>query len=506
MGFSLRGARSGYQPHSVDIVFNGQTIGRLKDMIPDGNYAFRIPPRALKFDSSGALGDNQVGLSTTHLRGGHYAVTSDFRFKLRLTATPVWTVAKDEAQARAQAAGLTEVSVFAPDLSVSSADLRLLGPAQPKAGDDLVLEVPVRNLGSSSPVGVPLVLSRTLPNGQTEELARVTVEHLSLDTKTQVQVPFKARGGANQLTVTIDPEDRFKDLDRANNQGMLFLQVAGDDIAPSLKISQPSEGQTLTDTLVYLVAEASDDQALAGVQLAIDGGLWQDLKPENGRLDQALLLQPGDHRLELKAIDYSGNTASQRVQVRVDAKPPAARLIAPENGATLDARTAEVRVEVPADTALIGVRTAGGPWHKASLVGTQAGLRLPLGFGPQAIEVLVADRHGAVALLKAEVTCTKQPDEGEAAKTQTASDQGLLWPADRPDLEIDLFKASSGPFSRLAMAPTEKAHRLREDARRRQAQGDYAGAYNKYRESLVLENDPQVAERVKKLEVYLNVK
>jgi hypothetical protein len=118
----------------------------------------------------------------------------------------------------------------------------------------------------------------------------------------------------------------------------------------------------------------------------------------------------------------------------------------------------------------------------------------------------VADKHGAVALLKADVTSTKQPTEGEAAQTQAASDQGLLWPADRPELEIDLFKATSGPLNKLAIAPTEKAHRLREDARRRQAQGDYAGAYNKYRESLVLEKDPQVAERVKKLEVYLKVK
>ncbi len=506
MGFSLRGARQDYQAHSVDIVFNGQTIGRLKDMIPNGNYAFRIPPRSLKFDSSGALGDNQVGLSTTHLRGGHYAVTSDFRFKLRLTATPVWTVAKDEAQARAQAGALTEVSVSAPDLSVSSADLRLLGPAQPKAGDDLVLEVPLRNLGSSSPVGVPLVLTRTLPNGQTEELARTTVEHIALDATTQVQVPFKARGGANQLTVTIDPEDRFKDLDRANNQGMLFVQVAGDDVAPTLKIGQPADGQTLTDTLVPLIAEAGDDQALAGVQLSIDGGLWQDLEPANGRIDQTLLLQPGDHRLELKATDYSGNTASQRAQVRIDAKPPEARLVTPQNGATLDVRGLDLAIEAPADAAQIGVRTAGGPWHKASLVGTQAGLRLPLRFGPQTIEVLVADKRGAVTLLKADVTCTKQPAEGEATQTQAASDQGLLWPADRPDLEIDLFKATSGLFSKLAIAPAEKAQRLREDARRRQAQGDYAGAYNKYRESLVLEKDPQVADRVKKLEVYLNVK
>ncbi len=506
MGFSLGGPRETYQPHSVDIIFNGQVIGRLKDTIPNGNYTFRIPPRSLRFDASGSLGDNQVGLSTTHLRGGHYAVTSDFRFKLRLTATPVWTVAKDEAQARAQAGALTGVTVAAPDLSVSSADLRLLGPAQPKAGDDLILEASLRNLGSTSPTEIPLVLTRTLPNGQAEELARVTLDQVGLDAGTQVQVPFKARGGANALTLTLDPDNRFNDLDRANNQGSLFVQVAGDDIPPTIKVQEPSEGQTLTDTLVRLLAEAGDDQALAGVQLSIDGGLWQPLKPDNGRLDQTLLLQPGEHRLDLKVSDHSGNEASQRVQVKVEAKPPAARLISPETGATLDSGTADVLIEAPADTALIGVRTAGGPWHKASLVGTRAQLRLPLRFGPQTLEVLVADPHGAVNLLKAELNCTRQPGPGEAVQTKAASDQGLLWPAGHPDLEIDLFQATSGLFRRLEVDIKERAHRLREDARRRQAQGDYAGAYNKYRESLTLDQDPQVADRVKKLEVYLKVK
>ena len=56
--------------------------------------AFRIPPRALRFDDAGRPGDNQVGIRSKHLRGGHYVVNSDFRFKFRLTATPVWTIAK----------------------------------------------------------------------------------------------------------------------------------------------------------------------------------------------------------------------------------------------------------------------------------------------------------------------------------------------------------------------------------------------------------------------------
>ena len=164
-----------------------------------------------------------------------------------------------------------------------------------------------------------------------------------------------------------------------------------------------------------------------------------------------------------------------------------------------------VEVVGPADLALVGARTAGGPWRKAPLVGHGGRVELPLRFGPQTVEVLVANQRGVVKMLSVEVRRTTQPTEAEKRQANLVADQGLLWPVNRPELEVDLFKAPSALLSRLSLPPGDLAQRLRDDARRRQASGDYAGALVKYRESLNLAPDPQIRDRVKKLESYLRV-
>ncbi len=362
MGFTLPWSRDSYKEHDAEIVLNGQIIGRLKDRIPEGNFTFRIPPKALKFDDSGKPGENQVGIHSKHLRGGHYVVNSDFRFKFRLTATPVWTVAKSETEARANAAKLTGVSVGAPDFSISSAEMRLIGPATPKAGDTMEIEVMARNLGASSPVGVPVSLTRVLASGTKEELARTVVMGIPLSGATPVRIPFKARGGSGNLIVRLDPDNRHGDSDSGNNSASLFLKVAGDDKPPELRVNQPSDGQSLAASLVSLDLAATDDQGIAALSLSIDGGLWQDLGAKDGAARRDLLLQPGAHTLEIKAVDFSDNPATRKLKLNVTAQPPALRVLAPTDGARIDAVSAEVLAEAPANTALVAARAAGGPW------------------------------------------------------------------------------------------------------------------------------------------------
>lgn len=119
---------------------------------------------------------------------------------------------------------------------------------------------------------------------------------------------------------------------------------------------------------------------------------------------------------------------------------------------------------------------------------------------------MVADRHGAVRMLAAQVTRTTQPQAGEILSGPAASDQGLLWPEGHASLEIDVFRSLSGVLRRLNLDPKNEAKRLWEEARRRQAHGDYAGALTLYRDSLMLKPDPQTDDRIRKLEVYLGIK
>lgn len=473
MGFSLPWNRDAYKEHDAEIVLNGQVIGRLKDRIPEGNFAFRIPPKALKFDDSGKPGENQVGIHSKHLRGGHYVVNSDFRFKFRLTATPVWTVAKSEPEARANAAKLTGVSVGAPDFSISSAELRLIGPPTPKAGDAMEIEVMARNLGASAPVGVPLSLTRVLSSGTKEELARGVAMGIPLSGATPVRIPFKARGGAGNLIVTLDPDNRFQDSDRANNSASLFLKVAGDDKPPTLQVRQPADGQTLPGSLVGLDLAATDDQGIAALSLSIDGGLWQDLGAKDGAVRRDLLLQPGSHTLDIKAVDHSDNPVVRKVKLNVAARAPALRILAPADGARVDAVATEVLVEAPADAPLVAARAAGGPWLRGVQESGRWRIDLPLDFGAQSIEVMVADPEGTVATQSLRVECARQP-EADAPARHTAADNGLVWPASRPGLEIDLFKTLNGllvetnPAARAAATRAAEVERERAEAGERE--------------------------------------
>lgn len=506
MSFALRGSRDSYKTHDVEVLLNGVVLGILKDMLPEGNFSFRIPPGALRFDSSGLPGDNRVGLRTTHLRGGHYAVNSDFRFKFRLTATPVWTAAASADEALDKAVAVSGVSLTAPDLSLSSSQLAIGGPEAPSAGDEMRVDFPIRNFGAAAASNVVVALQRILPGGNREEVGRTVIGVVDVDQPATGSVTWKIRGGLNNLALVADPDKALEDPDTANNEALFMLTAAGDDTPPTLRIAQPAPGAVLKTTVVTLELSVVDDAGPVAPLVSIDRGLWRELPATRGAASVPLLLQPGRHTLDVRVVDASGNEAAQSLEVTVERALPEARLIAPADGASVSNGTVTVDVAVPQDVGLVAARAAGGPWHKGSLLGETARIELPLRFGPQTLEVMVADRHGAVRMLGVQITRTTQPQAGEPLAGPAASDQGLLWPEGHASLEIDLFGSQSGVLRQLALDPEGEAKRLWDEARRKQARGDYAGALTLYRDSLMLKPDPQTDERIRKLEVYLGIK
>jgi hypothetical protein len=506
MSFALRGSRDSYKTHDVEVLLNGVVLGILKDMLPEGNFSFRIPPGALRFDSTGLPGDNRVGLRTTHLRGGHYAVNSDFRFKFRLTATPVWTAAASADEALDKAVAVSGVSLTAPDLSLSSSQLAVSGPDAPNAGDEMRVDFPIRNFGAAAASNVVVALQRILPGGSREEVGRTVIGAVDVDRPATGSVTWKIRGGLNNLALVADPDKALADPDTANNEALFMLTAAGDDTPPTLRVAQPAPGAVLKTTVTMLELSADDDAGPVAPMVSIDRGLWHELPATKGPATVPLLLQPGPHTVDVRVADASGNEAAQSLTLTVERPLPEARLLAPADGAAIAKGVAVVDVAVPPDVGLVAARAAGGPWHKGSLLGETARIELPLRFGPQPLEVMVADRHGAVRTLAVQVTRTTQPQAGEPLAGPAASDQGLLWPEGQASLEIDLFRSQSGVLRRLALDPEGEAMRLWEEARRKQARGDYAGALTLYRDSLMLKPDPQTDERIRKLEVYLGIK
>ncbi len=507
MGFTLPWNTNSYKEHDVDIIFNNVVIGRIRDSIPEGNYTYRIPPSALHFDETGMPVDNQVGIKSKHLRGGHYVVNSDFRFKFRLTATPVWTVASSEQEARQRVRENAGISTDSTDLSVASSGLKIIGPEQPAAGDDMLVEVPLRNLGAISPPETHVALFRSLPGGKREEINRVSVDYVPLNGNVLVNISFKAPGGKNTMMVIADPDNKLNDSDHNNNEAVFFLNVAGDNTPPELKIISPKDKLTETaivkQGLLAVHLESQDDQGDSFVELSLDGGLWQELKLKNNKAVAELLLQPGKHQVQFKASDKSGNTSIKKLLLESQAVKPEISFLKPAAGSNISQRSTDILIKGSTDIALVGIRVNKGPWHKATLLTAGWSTRIPLSYGLQNIEVLAANKKGIVTLQNITVNCNKQAGKNDIWKESTASDQGLLWPANRPDLEIDLFEQQSGLLKQLTLKPSERAIKLIQEAERRQAYRDFAGAMNKYRESLLLMPNQKIEDRANRLEFYL---
>lgn len=425
MGFKLPWARGTYKPHDLDVVLNGEVIGKLRDEVPEGNYRFRLPPSALRFGPDGQPQANKVEIKSRHLNGGHYVVNSDFRITLRLTGTRTMVVARSPEAARQQAHALQGVQLSGPDYSLSSSELSIEG--RPAAGQQVVVQVPLRNVGATPGGPVVVALLRAEPGRKGLELTRSEVPGVPLDGELLVKLPWTVAPGRHTLMVVVDPDGTTDDPDRRNNQAMIPLTVPGKDAPPTLAINEPTKDAKLTSGALRLVATASDAVGLARVECRIDGGAWQPLSRKAGDSWAASgLLQPGRHTLTVRAVDSGGNAVEAKVAVTVAApeQKPAVRFSAPAAGA-IDQRKVAVELALEGDVALAAVRVAGGPWREAKIDGATASLELPLAFGDQRLEARVVDRAGVVADATLQLRCTQQPTADETVVPPPAS-RGVL--------------------------------------------------------------------------------
>ena len=430
MGFALPWSRASYQRHDVDVVLNDTVIARLRDVLPEGNYTFRIPPAALVFGASGRPEGNRVAIRSKHLRGGHYVVNSDFRFRLRLTETPVWSAGRTAVEARERATQVQGLRLGGVDFSLSASRIRLSRPAPPPVGETVWLEVPVRNLGAARVDRLELALRQE----GAEELARVRVTPVPLSGETIVRVPWQVRPGVTVLHLVLDPDGRIGDTDRRNDRATLSIEAAVPEVTPAaVTVVEPAPGASVAGPIVTVRAASA---AGAPLELSIDGGLWEPLPPGVARL----VLQPGEHTLAVRAV---GTAQETRVAIRVTGTPLAPAIDEPAPGAELAARRVRVAFRCPPGSVLAGARAAGGPWIAAA-IGDRgvATVELPLRFGPSSLDVMTVDARGLVGVASIDVRCTTQPAPDEPEGAVSASPPGWVTIADVGTM--DFFTRWSG--------------------------------------------------------------
>jgi hypothetical protein len=111
------------------------------------------------------------------------------------------------------------------------------------------------------------------------------------------------------------------------------------DAPPSVTVTSPAEGATVTGT-VLVRASASDDKGVTEVAFSVDGSpIGTDTDGTDGWSASwdTLTELDGSHTVSARATDTSGNTATDANAVTVDNTPPLVAVSSPLAGATVSA-------------------------------------------------------------------------------------------------------------------------------------------------------------------------
>jgi chitodextrinase len=116
-------------------------------------------------------------------------------------------------------------------------------------------------------------------------------------------------------------------LDAAGNESiastMLTVNTLPDTTPPMVALTTPDSGQT-SELTFPISANASDDLALSRVEFYIDGTLINTIASAPFSFNwNSYAVHNGTHTLTAKAIDASGNYASQSITITVTNPPPA---------------------------------------------------------------------------------------------------------------------------------------------------------------------------------------
>lgn len=125
-----------------------------------------------------------------------------------------------------------------------------------------------------------------------------------------------AAAGAYTVILTATDNDGL----RNTSSSQIVVGPAPDTTNPSVAITSPANGATVTTTPVTVSGTASDDVAVSKVELSLDGTTWV-LAAGTTSWSGSLTLVEGPNTIHARATDTSGNVA--RTSVSVTVQPPA---------------------------------------------------------------------------------------------------------------------------------------------------------------------------------------
>jgi len=447
--FSLPWSRKDYRPHTVHIVYNDTVIGTIKDRLPEGNFVFRIPQSAIRFDATGRPLPAELKVVTEHLPGGHYIVNNDYQLRTRMTGVTAYAVGATRQEAIESLSSYPGVAVTGPDYSVDTAKLKVSRTTGLKPGDTVRLATVIANFGASTSPTVDVALvRRSLSGGREREIARKTVSLPSITSVMPISFTWTATPGPAQLVIVADPDGTSGDRSRENNEAITVVEVAGQesDLPPFAPTLEEVTGPDAGTRRVFAISTGGIP--LAAASLTIDDQPAVDLRAKGKKeLRVPLWLEPGEHRLLFSLTDGDGQKKELTTTVTIKAKTPKLIITEPKT-TTVNQAKIIIRTKTDAKIAMAAVRISGHPWKRMKMARGETKAELYLPQGTHTIEVMVVGKNGARTL-----------------KTLTLNNTHQLTPEEREALEKERRQALSAAADKKADLAQRLYNKLRFDGR-----------------------------------------
>ena len=170
---------------------------------------------------------------------------------------------------------------------------------------------------------------------------------LSLDGAYQIA---NVTAGAHTLTGYLARADHSQ-IAGSDATPVTFTTVAP-NAPPSVAITAPAAGSTVAGN-VTVRADATDDNAVAGVQFLLDGAAigGEDTAAPYEIVWDSRTTTNGPHAITARARDAAGDTASSTVTVTVNNIPPRLVILQPPGGATITGTTVAITYSTQGDLA-----------------------------------------------------------------------------------------------------------------------------------------------------------
>jgi uncharacterized repeat protein (TIGR01451 family) len=231
-------------------------------------------------------------------------------------------------------ASLTATALFAvaPQADVQ---LTLTGPSTGVPGGILTYQLIARNGGPE--VATNFVVTNTLPAGTTFVSATpnrgcshsndvvICTPNVSLGAgSSYFFIEFVVTANSpGTITDTVSVTAAVVDPDLTNNSASLSTTISNppgpDTSPPTVAVTAPSAGTTVSGSTVSVTATATDNVAVVGVQFKLDGAaIAEDTVPPYAIMWDTSFITNGPHTLSADARDSAGNHNTASISVLVD--------------------------------------------------------------------------------------------------------------------------------------------------------------------------------------------